>query len=62
MKNADVSIFLAQKSHKEQFDNLLQPLQQDERKARANCIIMIMIIIHWQSVSAKDSNELPRKY
>lgn len=46
MKNADVSIFLAQKSHKEQFDNLLQPLQQDERKARGNCIIMIMIIIH----------------
>lgn len=45
MKNADVSIFLAHKSHKEQFnDPLTASIQQDERKkARGNCINMIII-------------------
>lgn len=70
MKNADVSIFPAHKSHKEQFnDPLTASIQQDERKtARGNCIIMIIIYFaqsalkSWQSVNAKDANELHGKY
>lgn len=44
MKNADASIFLAHKSHKEQFnDPLTASIEQGERKkARGNCIIMII--------------------